>query len=272
LTGAQSYAGHFGHLLNFYADGIAGGVENNALRLQSFMDLVAVPSRFVGVDEWLNPMSTPGLTPPFDRVSRFRNPGKINLNTITDERVWNALMGASVGEVGYTNPNRGVDFQEWKDSMNFNGKPWGNPYRSAESFNWVPNGYVVKPANTGLFRREDASDPSSEPLLDYKSNANQNDFRSYHNTARNAYFKYDMRQRLGNLVTTRSSVFAIWITVGLFEVDANGDVTGNELGSDSGEVRRSRGFFVLDRSIPVAFEPGKNHNVERAIRVSSFLE
>ena len=81
-----------------------------------------------------------------------------------------------------------------------------------------------------------------------------------------------MRQRLGNLATTRSSVFAIWITVGLFEVNPDGTVSDRELGSDSGEVRRHRGFFVLDRSIPVAFEPGKNHNVERAIRVSSFLE
>ena len=57
-----------------------------------------------------------------------------------------------------------------------------------------------------------------------------------------------------------------------FEVDSDGEVTDNELGADSGEIQRYRGFFVLDRSIPVAFEPGKNHNVERAIRVSSFLE
>jgi hypothetical protein len=102
---------------------------------------------------------------------------------------------------------------------------------------------------------------------------------AYNHTNRSAYFAYDLRQRLGNLVTTRSSVFAIWITVGLFEVGGDGGLVNpatnqllGELGSDSGEVRRHRGFFVVDRSIPVAFEPGKNHNVERAIRVSSFIE
>ena len=149
--------------------------------------------------------------------------------------------------------------------MNVNGKPYGNPFRSAESANWVPNNsYVVNPADTGLFRRGNQN--NGEPLFDYES-----DF-AYNDTTRNAYFRYDMRQRLGNLVTTRSSVFAIWITVGLFEVNPDGTVSDRELGADTGETRRHRGFFVLDRSIPVAFEPGKNHNVERAIRISSFLE
>ncbi len=117
-----------------------------------------------------------------------------------------------------------------------------------------------------MFRRHPDANKKKKPFFDYETGT------SYNNSNRSPYFRYDMRQRLGNLVTTRSSVYAIWITVGLFEVNAQGQVTTNELGSDSGEVRRYRGFFVVDRSIPVAFEPGKNHNVERAIRVSSFLE
>jgi hypothetical protein len=86
-----------------------------------------------------------------------------------------------------------------------------------------------------------------------------------------------MRQRLGNLVTTRSSVFAIWITVGYFEMDADGslkkaDQKGCEVGSETGQIQRHRGFFIVDRSIPVAFEPGKNHNVDRAVLVRSIIE
>ena len=75
---------------------------------------------------------------------------------------------------------------------------------------------------------------------------------------------------LGNLVTTRSSVFAIWITIGYFEVDETGGIwktgpwwEGMEIGAETGEVKRNRGFYIYDRSIPVAFEPGQNHNVER---------
>ena len=36
---------------------------------------------------------------------------------------------------------------------------------------------------------------------------------------RNPYFYYQPMTRLGNLVTNRSNVFAIWITVGYFEVE-----------------------------------------------------
>ena len=83
---------------------------------------------------------------------------------------------------------------------------------------------------------------------------------------------------MGNLVTTRSSVFAVWITVGYFEVDADGSLRndasggGVEWGRITGESVRSRGFFLVDRSIPVAFEPGKNHNVDRAVLVKSLID
>ena len=92
---------------------------------------------------------------------------------------------------------------------------------------------------------------------------------------RNAYFYYQGIQRMGNLVTTRSNVYAIWITVGFFKVDAAGNTVGNpddELGFETGEIKRHRAFYMLDRSIPVACEPGKNHNVDRAIVLRRYLE
>ena len=72
-----------------------------------------------------------------------------------------------------------------------------------------------------------------------------------------------------------------------FEVDANGDLVNTkggaltttpaaedvaEIGADTGEQVRNRAFFMFDRSIPVAFEPGKNHNVENAILIKSLIE
>jgi hypothetical protein len=47
---------------------------------------------------------------------------------------------------------------------------------------------------------------------------------------------------------------------------------GVEAGHESGEVHRPRAFFMMDRSIPVAFEPGKNHNIDRAVLVKTLIE
>ncbi len=108
----------------------------------------------------------------------------------------------------------------------------------------------------------------------------------YNNTDRNPYFRYQGIDRLGNLVTTRSNVYAVWITMGYFEAEPSptpvtpeelrahpdGYRLGKELGSDTGNIKRHRAFYLIDRSIPVAFEPGENHNVDRAIVLRRFIE
>lgn len=83
-------------------------------------------------------------------------------------------------------------------------------------------------------------------------------------------------------MTNHSNVFAVWITVGFFDVTMNpsgvdaahpdGYRLQQELGSDVGQVRRHRAFYLIDRSMPVAFEPGTNHNVDDAILLRRFLE
>jgi hypothetical protein len=40
---------------------------------------------------------------------------------------------------------------------------------------------------------------------------------------------------------------------------------GRELGLDTGDVRQHRMFAIVDRSIPVGFQPGKDLNVDKAI-------
>ena len=134
-------------------------------------------------------------------------------------------------------------------------------------------------ADVGLFRRRDSTMDPPESMFDYAPR--QDDL---FNVSRNAYFRNLERQRLGNMVTMRSSVFAIWVTVGYFELETiqaedestgdmvNIEVLGAEFEDDLGRQSRNRGFFIFDRSIPVAFEPGRNHNIEKAIRVSSYIE
>jgi hypothetical protein len=109
---------------------------------------------------------------------------------------------------------------------------------------------------------------------------------------RHAYFRYQGYQRLANLLTTTSNVYAVWLTVGYFELEPNyatkedeqtgkyfvdaahpdGYRLGMEMGSDFGRVRRHRGFYIIDRSIPVGFQPGVNHNVDHAVLLRRFIE
>jgi hypothetical protein len=159
-------------------------------------------------------------------------------------------------------------------------------FRAAHSSNHVPpltitsatvpappaNSLVRWDVDTGVFRSVDPNRPTTPLPIRPAFDAAMAGAGSLHNDSnRSAYFRFDGRQRFGNNTTSRSSVFAIWITIGYFEVDNNGHV-GAELGWDTGEIRRNRGFFIVDRSIPAAVEPGVNHNIERIILVESLIE
>ncbi len=69
------------------------------------------------------------------------------------------------------------------------------------------------------------------------------------------YFRTEMMQKVMNLTTVRTHQFAVWITVGFFEVLKAGSPTlgypdqlGAELGLISGKNVRYRSFFLLDRT------------------------
>ncbi|MFN9712751.1 MAG: hypothetical protein ACK57G_02970, partial [Planctomycetota bacterium] len=81
---------------------------------------------------------------------------------------------------------------------------------------------------------------------------------------RNAFTRYQRAMRLPNLVTDQSNVFAVWVTVGLFEYDPiNG--FGREYVNASGEEQRERSFYIIDRTVPVGFSPGEDLNTEKTI-------
>ena len=105
---------------------------------------------------------------------------------------------------------------------------------------------------------------------------------------RNPYFRYLALQKLGSVFSTHSNVFAVWLTVGYFEVtpaanpnlkDASGNLVypdgyqlGQELGSDTGDIVRHRAFYIFDRSIPVAFMRGLDVNQRRATVLQRLIE
>ena len=221
--------------------------------------------------------------PPFNKVSRYRDPGRVNLNTIYDPIVWEALMdeyapfgpawgglvasrrgfGAAADGIWTRNPNVPTIF--------------ANPFRGERAGVLAPLGTLERTDVECTLLRSDGT-PTQLPLFNHVSDAQA----QYNDTDRSPYFRYQNITRLSNLVTTHSNVYAIWITVGFFEVEPHptgpdvahpdGYQLGRELGSDAGKVKRHRAFYMIDRTIPVAFEPGENHNVDRAVLLRRFIE
>jgi hypothetical protein len=76
---------------------------------------------------------------------------------------------------------------------------------------------------------------------------------------------------LNNLATNQSNTFAVWVTVGLFKVDGATMQVREELGSDLGESRRYRSFYIIDRSVPVKYEPGVLNNADETVQLSRKL-
>jgi hypothetical protein len=76
------------------------------------------------------------------------------------------------------------------------------------------------------------------------------------------YYRTEILQKMMNLTTVRTHQFAVWITVGFFEVLNTGtpylgiaDQLGAELGALAGKNIRYRSFFILDRTKAVGFSP-----------------
>ncbi len=285
-------AAAFPHLLNFEADAVTGGsIESD--RMHQVFDFVEVPSRFASVDEYVE---TPAsgvlnnaaaladfgyrLSPPFDELSTYRYPGKVNLNTISSASVWDALLGAkdTGGGIMLGPYASAFDFAAWRAALG------DSPVRPAVAANYVATGGAVPgTANVGLFRsgidsnRTPGTSGNLSDETDYRLSYHQV-VNPFNNTDRNSYFRNGLRQRLGGVATNRSSVFAIWVTVGYFEWDnETNDFRMNgpnpiEYGTETGTVQRSRGFFMFDRSIPMAYEPGVDHNIDRGILLQSLIE
>jgi len=311
-------------------------------------DYVETPSPYVGTEKWYNPLAMrslsvgpdgrPGIAnfdddgdgnvdnitelgarwsddvhpyrPPFNRLSRFRDPGRVNVNTIFDKRVWSGIAknfpdmdtDAFVTEFNLSRQGYGTTPLEFNPLVPTR---FGNPFRTANSAGLMPMvsapfldsqmrqtfqpsgspnpAYISLPRSSvdATLLRGRHSDPS-QPLFYVDRPTSPQLNMNYSTTDRNAFFAYQGLNRLSSMLTTHSNVFAIWVTIGYFEVEANpagpdlahpdGYLLGAELGVDSGTARRHRAFYIVDRSIPVAFEPGENHNIDRAILVNRFIE
>ena len=193
-----------------------------------------VPTRFSAISTTVDApavsFGSPGVTGlenlPINQLSDYREPGRVNLNTVVDDKIWNAVVARKVATTPLSDRN----------TAGFSNTP-------AENFS-----ELVRLAGAGIPPKLDGASPGPDPSL-------------------NPAFAYLTANRLANVATNRSNVFAIWVTVGFFE---NGGP--KEMGSDTGEVRRYRGFYIFDRSIPVGYQTGVDHNIEDAILLRRIIQ
>ena len=296
------------HLVNFYHSDRQQSAKKG-LNFHRVLEYLHVPSRFAGTKEMLPPASfvdgNHTLHPPFNFLSRFREPGRVNINTMLDR---GETLRAMMNDVDYLNAAWGNRAKQRAQKaseqllLGRRGYPGGsaaeplfmdpmhptffaNPFRSYNGGNLVPID-TMRQNSGGQYRdmvestllRPDPTDPD-QPLFTFDPQ------QPYLNGDTNANVRNLVYQKLGNMVTTRSNVYAIWITMGYFEVEpvnmANPTIAAaypdgyrlkQELGVDTGEIERHRAFYIVDRTIPVGFLRGEDLNVEKTILLKRFIE
>jgi hypothetical protein len=270
--------------------------------------------------------------PPFNKVSRFRDPGRVNINTVFDDPTGssyhsaNAILSALFKGMPSMDPDPNAPFYSTTgpavtfvnnlrlSRQGYSGtlftsstgaaSIFANPMRAQDASDLLPGinpstglplAAAVPPVEAGLLRSMGplamgmpGATANPNPLLAYTSAGSGYD---YQDTNRNPYFRYQQYQKVGNLLSTQSNCFAMWVTVGYFEVEENrvtsgtlagtiafdtahpdGYSLGAEVGIDSGNVSRHRGFFIIDRSIPVGFNPGSKLNTDDCVLVRRIIE
>jgi|GEM_PF-6489521 len=281
----------FGHLFNFFAENDLTKTppRNNSLNLVKLLNYVGIPSRFLGTRDWYD-LNTAN---PYS-ISRFREPGKINVNTMT-EPAFLALMGGRT-PISYS------DFNDERDVRPFRG--------SADSWLLTPGSLYDSPVEATMLRLWNSSTSSTfYPLFAGDSTTDPR------GRGANTYNALEGLQRLSSMTTTTSNVFAVWVTIGYFEVEKldveggrydtdttpndgvikielpsgitynlptdrsqfyavypDGYMIGRELGSDTGDITRHRAFYLIDRSIPFGYQRGHKLNAEDTILLRKFIE
>lgn len=316
----------FPHLLSFFHDYDAArpgsGMPDGAvgIPMASLFDLVETASPWADANEFLDPRSVDYQDPssvnsdlaplvassnnilatlraPYNRLSRYVEPGRVNLNTIAEENVfqgvwYNSLTPLQRQQLGSASNAWNIVFNSRRGYV-----PGGGPnnfdpgrlntayptqfagiFKPAMEAGRVPatRGGALDatamdaPANVTLLRQDPSGLNNGGPMI-YDSTQGAAPMQG-NLQERNAFTDMYPISRLANLTTNRSNVFAVYTTIAFFEYDESTGQLLQEYGADQGEAQRFKAFYIVDRSKPVAFEAGVDHNVENAILVRRFLK
>lgn len=212
-------------LLTSYARPTAASNDLVTMAVPQLFDAVHVPSRFAGIHRGYSSdySSATGIfndTTPVNQLSSFREPGRVNLNTVLADDVWNAVVAGPLAAAPISRSTAAFTTTQARSMANL---------------------LAISGASTVVV--SDTNSATSVLAHD-----------------KNPLHEIYTATRLANTVTPRSNVFAIWVT--LRESTAN----------DPDSVKYRRAFYIVDRSIPVGYEEGKDHNVRDMIRLRRIIE
>jgi len=137
---------------------------------------------------------------------------------------------------------------------------------------YTPNAYMVNlvwPAGSTL---PSTTPTMANPYLGSNSVAASNGppvVQQQTDMKQHPYFRTELLQKAMNLTTVRTHQYAVWITIGFFEVTRQGDLLmiqqgnpvlaydqlGPEIGASTGQTTRFRGFFLIDRLQLTGYDP-----------------
>lgn len=212
-------------------------------------------NRLYRIFEFFSVGHQPVGSPPIDRVA-----GKINLNTVWDPETLLALCDPQPG-------NHFTDADVY-NSSNTNDPntvyvrllalrtPGGTPGSKDRPFLSLAVGLSPKPGDGTYPAGGDALFPNGSGINDTLLRSALPDGsadtpRLFEVPGEHPYLRFELMTKFFNNVTTRSNVFAIWLTVAFFEVvdDTSRPVKlGPEIDRAEGRHRRHRMFAVVDRT------------------------
>jgi hypothetical protein len=300
--GAQTPGWHLIPLTSItdYRDTDDDGPFSRADALGRVFDYVHVRSRFAGTTDVLAPSwnaaangSDPRAAkfkPPFNSVSRQREPGRVNINTLPPDdrgsKVWGGVLGA------LPRPSGLPAEAPWREAS-----PRWTQFRNAAVDGQARAFKVISGRGSLVLRGGSTS--AAHAMFPYDPQPWQQSGAAVSNAIHpasnpdNAWFRFEPLIRASANTTARSEVYAIWVTMGLFEIEStDGTPMGTgavaagslverypdkyrlvrEYGSDAGQVRRHRAFFIYDRSRSVGYREGEDANVTDGILVESYFD
>ena len=225
------------------------------------LETVTVPTLFAGVhDSWTDSAAASfplraatGIDSditPVNQLSSYREPGRVNLNTVTNDQTWDAVV-AGPFPVEDVDRDGSIDI----DPNGNGGTPDPHPVQERKTITGGPSGadLATTPAQTMASVLEIGG---SAPVR-FDSNS------TYYNAVDvdlNPQHKIYTASRLANTATVRSNLFAVWVTL------------RESISGDADSVKYHRAFYIIDRSIPVGFQAGEDHNVKDTIRLRRIIE
>ena len=222
------------------------------------LETVTVPTFFAGVhDSWAdssnllrNQTGIDSDITPVNQLSSYREPGRVNLNTVTNDQTWDAVV-AGPFPVEDVDRDGSLDI----DPNGNGGTPDPHPVQERKTITGGPSGADLD-ATSAQTMASVLEIGGSAPVR-FDSNS------TYYNAVDvdlNPQHKIYTASRLANTATVRSNLFAVWVTL------------RESISGDPDSVKYHRAFYIIDRSIPVGFEAGEDHNVKDTIRLRRIIE